>query len=288
MKIGIGLPTAISGVGRDDLLGWAHDAEAAGFSSLGTVDRIVYDNLEPLMALAAVAAVTDKIDLITTILITPNRPNTALLAKQIATLDVISGGRLTLGVALGSRDDDYSSGGVPTKGRGRVLEEQVTSMKAIWSGGSVNDVGPIGPSPVRVGGPPVLFGGRDARSVSRAAHLGDGWIVGGTGPHLFAQLADMARQEWSEAGRSDPLPISAICYYALGDDAEALAFRYIAEGYYAFAGEMAPRIAQGAATSEQQIRDYVEAYESAGCNELILIPCSADRDQLHLLSKVVR
>src|ERR687884_1124021 len=112
MDIGIGLPNAVPGVDRAGIVEWARRAEAAGFSSLGTIDRTAYGNYESLIALAAAAAVTERIGLVTDILIAPLRTNTALLAKQAATIDHLSEGRLVLGLAPGGRDDDYALSGV--------------------------------------------------------------------------------------------------------------------------------------------------------------------------------
>src|SRR3954463_16261057 len=111
MDVGIGLPNAVRGVDRRGIVEWAQRAEEAGFSTLGTIDRIVYPNYESLIALAAAAAVTERIGLATDILIAPLRRSTALLAKQAATVDSLSGGRLVLGLAPGGREDDYEISG---------------------------------------------------------------------------------------------------------------------------------------------------------------------------------
>jgi len=111
MNVGIGLPATIAGVQPEQLLEWARRAERRGFSTLGTIDRLVYGNYEPLIALAAAAAVTERIRLVTSILIAPYRRNGAQLAKEALSVDRLSGGRLVFGVAVGGREDDYEASG---------------------------------------------------------------------------------------------------------------------------------------------------------------------------------
>src|SRR5437764_9861757 len=149
MKIGIGLPATIPGTEGTRILDWAKKADSGPFSSLSILDRLIYPNYESLITLAAVAGVTQRIRLITTVLLAPLR-NPALLAKQAASLDALSSGRLTLGLGIGGREDDYLAAAVSFKSRGKRFEEQLETMKHIWSGQPLGDkVGSIGPTTVQ-------------------------------------------------------------------------------------------------------------------------------------------
>ena len=155
MQIGIGLPSAIRGVDSGLTLDWAKRADAGPFSSLGTIDRIVYPSFEPLVSLAAVAAVTQRIGLMTTVLLAPTR-NAGILAKQAATLDALSGGRLTLGLGVGRREDDFRAAPASFRTRGRRFEEQLGILRRVWaSEPPVEGVGSVGPAPAQPGGPTV-------------------------------------------------------------------------------------------------------------------------------------
>lgn len=277
MDLGIGLPNAVPGASGEQLLEWARRAERCGFSSLGTIDRILYDNYEPLTALAATAAVTERIGLCTAVVIGPPRANAVLLAKQALSVQALSGGRLTLGIALGAREDDYEASGVEYGERARIFESDLATIRETWDGGRV---GPLG-----AGQPKLVVGGHAEVSFGRAARHGDGWIAGGSGPEEFAEMAGRARAAWRDAGNDGELRTMALGYYALGEDAEENARRDLTH-YYAWLGEeIAGFIASGAATDPDQVRGYLAAYEDAGCDELILFPCTSDPDQVDLLAE---
>lgn len=278
MDVGIGLPATVPGVEGRDLIESARRAEAAGFSSLGTIDRLVYPNFEPLVALAAAAAVTERIRVATTVLLAPQRVNTPLLAKQAATVDRISGGRLVLGMAPGGRDDDFEAAGASAKERGRVFDEQLDELKRIWSGEERGLAGPIGP-PALNGGPTVIIGGSVEASYRRAARYGAGWIMGGGTPEMFADGLGKVRAAWKQAGREDEPRTLALTYVALGPNAAADADAYL-HHYYAWLGPVADMIAASAATDEEAVRQRIAAFAEVGCGELILFPCSRDPEQV--------
>jgi alkanesulfonate monooxygenase SsuD/methylene tetrahydromethanopterin reductase-like flavin-dependent oxidoreductase (luciferase family) len=282
MEIGIGLPNTVPGTEGRALIDWARQAEEAGFSTLGTIGRLVYPTYEELIALTAAAAVTSRIRLTTNVLLAPLYTNTALLAKQAASLDRLSGGRLVLGLGLGGRDDDYAASGVPMKNRGHRLEEQVAEMKAIWSGEQRS----IGPEPVRSGGPELILGGSTQASFDRVARLADGWIMGGGSPEMFAGGARAVDAAWEKAGRQGRPRKLALAYFALGPDARAQADGYLLH-YYDFAGDVAAQIAASAAISVEMVKSYTAAFESSGCDELILVPTASNPDQIRLLAEAI-
>ena len=286
MDIGIGLPNTVPGIEGRRLVDWAKDAEEAGFSTLGTIGRLVYPNYEELIALSAAAAVTSRIRLTTSVLLAPLYANTALFAKQAASLDRLSGGRLVLGLGLGGREDDYTASALPTTGKGRRLDQQLTEMKRIWSGENYGFAGAIGPEPVRPGGPELILGGAAEASFRRVALLGDGWIMGGGTPEMFAQAAAAVDQAWAEAGRPGKPRKLSLAYFALGPEARGHADSYLLD-YYGFLGDIARQIAAGAAISTEMVKGYAAAFESAGCDELIFVPTTASPDQVTLLAGAV-
>jgi alkanesulfonate monooxygenase SsuD/methylene tetrahydromethanopterin reductase-like flavin-dependent oxidoreductase (luciferase family) len=276
MDVAIGLPNAVSGVTGKQLTDWARRAEARGFSSLGTIDRIAYSNVEMLTALAAAAAVTERIGLATTVLLGPLRGNPVSLAKQVLSLHAISGERVTLGIGLGGRESDYELAGADMRTRGKVLDAMLAQMREVWGG---EEMGPRTETEPR-----VLVGGGVAASFERAARFGDGWIASGAPPDQFAGWREEFEAVWAATGRDEQPRNAGLAYFSLGDRAEEDARTYLTD-YYAWLGEeTAGWIADSAAKDPEAVQQYLAAFEAAGCQELFLFPSSSDPQQVDLLA----
>jgi alkanesulfonate monooxygenase SsuD/methylene tetrahydromethanopterin reductase-like flavin-dependent oxidoreductase (luciferase family) len=276
MRVGVGLPTTTPGTDGPLLLEWARRADAGPFSSLGVLDRLLYDSFDPFAALSAAAAVTERIRLATMIAIGPLRP-AAMLLKDAATVQALSGGRLTLGLAIGARHDDYEAAGVPHKGRGARLSDQCGELRD-WADA------PTVPGTVREQPPQLLVGGNSPAAFARMARYADGYAHGGGPPRAFASAATKARAAWSDLGRPGEPALWGQAYFALGDEAAGEAYLL---DYYAFTGPFAAKVAAGNLTSPRAIRDFVRAYQEAGCDELVLLPTVADLGQLDRLADVL-
>jgi alkanesulfonate monooxygenase SsuD/methylene tetrahydromethanopterin reductase-like flavin-dependent oxidoreductase (luciferase family) len=283
MDIGIGLPNAVPGTTRQDLLDWARAADEAGFSTLGTIDRIVYPNYEPLAALSAAAAVTDRIRLATNVLLGPLRQNAALLAKQVLSLDAIAGGgRAVLGIGLGGREDDFAVSGVSMSERGAWQDRALEQIRRIWNGEGETEAR-IGPRP-QGEGPSLIVGGAVDATFERAARYGDGWIMGGGTPDQFAGGLQKLTAAWERNGRRGEPRKMALAYFSLGNDAERNAEAYLRDYYGWLGDEVSGMIAGSAAKDADTVKGYIGAFEGAGCDELVLVPCSSDPDQVGMLA----
>jgi alkanesulfonate monooxygenase SsuD/methylene tetrahydromethanopterin reductase-like flavin-dependent oxidoreductase (luciferase family) len=281
MDVGIGLPIGDPAT----LLDWARRADAGPFSTLGLLDRLVYHNPEPLVALAVLAGATSRVRVQTEVLLAPLR-DTALLAKQAATLDRMTGGRLVLGLGVGGRDDDHLVTGVDIRTRGRRLDEQMAVMRRLWSGEPYGgDIGPIGPAPARPAGPEVLFGGFKPAALERVARWGDGFLAAAA-PSWAGGLFDTVRTFWKEYGRDGEPRIVAQVNVALGpqdviDDARANM-----HAYYTFTG-MASRMVAGMLTTPAEIREAIAAFADLGADEVMFYCYGLDPTQVDRLAEVV-
>ncbi len=282
MDIGIGIPNSVRGTTGAQLLEWARRAEAAGFSTLGTIGRVAYPSYEELTVFAAAGAVTERIRFLSNILLAPTR-STAELAKQAATVQELTGGRLTLGLATGGREDDYRVTGRDFTSRGRAFDQQLVDLQRAFAGEPLTEnsapVVPDGSTPV-----PILIGGSGDAAIRRTLQFGSGWTAGGLPPQMIAPFVQRVRSAWRDAGREGTPWIVALNYFGLGDTEER-SRGYLLD-YYGFGGpEMAEMIAGSAHRSPEAVRDVVAGFEEAGVDELILDPTVGDPAQVDLLAR---
>jgi hypothetical protein len=284
MRVGIGLPNTVLGATGPVILEWARraDGDAMPFSNLGVLERIPYSSFDPFVSLAAAAAVTERIGLVTMVAIGPLRAE-AMLAKQALSVDAVSGGRLTLGLSIGARAEDYQAVGVPTRGRGRRLTEHLYALRDIWEDERLGPSNPRG----KGCGPALLAGGLSGEAFGRMARIADGYVHGGGPPRAFASAASKALAAWSDLGRPGRPQLWGQGYFALGSAPEVEAGAAYLRDYYAFTGPFAEKIAAANLTSPQAVVDFVRGYDEAGCDELVLLPTVAGLQQVVRLAEVV-
>jgi alkanesulfonate monooxygenase SsuD/methylene tetrahydromethanopterin reductase-like flavin-dependent oxidoreductase (luciferase family) len=282
VRIGIGLPAAVPGAPARLVGEWAAESERLGFRSLGVLDRLVYDNLDPVVGLAAAAARTERAELMTTVLTVPYRQNAAVLAKQLASVDRLSGGRLTAGLALGGWPEDYAASEAPLTGRGARFDEMLATMKRVWAGEIAGAAGPMLALPS--GRPAVLIGGLVAASFARVAAVGDGWVAPFFGLEMLLDGIAGVRAAWAEAGRSGRPRVVVERYFCLGDSAAEIADEYLLHYY---GREYFPHARADALTTSEELRRELLRLTEAGCDDLLLFPCSGDLDQVGLLAEIL-
>ncbi len=286
MKVGIGLPGNIPGTKGDFILEWAQRADEGPFSSLGTIDRLVYDNYDPLITLAAAAGATSNVRLLTCVLLAPLH-NPGVLAKQAASLDALSNGRLTLGVGVGRRADDYRAAPAQFEQRGRQMSRSLATMRGIWRGGAAADgVGPMGPAPVQAGGPEVLIGAGTPQAIRRVGRYADGFIAAAGNPAAVDDLYKQAVESWNLHKREGTPRLAGVASYALGPGAADKVGDYIRH-YYSFLGESAETMAQNAMSSPEAIKDTIRDMEGIGMDEVVFLPSVADMDQFERLADLL-
>jgi alkanesulfonate monooxygenase SsuD/methylene tetrahydromethanopterin reductase-like flavin-dependent oxidoreductase (luciferase family) len=282
MKVGVGLTAAVPGAAASAVGEWAERAEALGFESLSVLDRIVYDNLDPLIALAAAAERTQRAELLTTVLTVPVRQNAVVVAKQIASLDRLSDGRVTAGLALGGWPEDYTASGAPATNKGARFEAMLEAMEAVWEGEVEGASGPI--PALGAGRPGLLFGGFVDATFARAARHGSGWVAPFFGYDAVLDGVARARAAWAGAGRTDSPRIVVERYFCLADGADAIADEYIAHYYGA---EYFPAARADTLTDADAVRDEAARLRAAGCTDLLFFPCTGEASELELLAEAL-
>jgi alkanesulfonate monooxygenase SsuD/methylene tetrahydromethanopterin reductase-like flavin-dependent oxidoreductase (luciferase family) len=290
MKIGITLPSFVAGVDRHGIKEWCSRIEDGPFSSVSVGERIAFPSHELVTTLAFAAAATERVRILPTVAVLPTH-ETIRFAKQMATVDVLSGGRLTVGVGVGGREDDYRATSAAFPGRFARLDEQVALMRRVWRGEVVVDgLPPVGPEPVQAGGPPLLSAAMGPKSMARTATWADG-IAGfdlAPDPEGVAGLFRRAEAAWQEAGRRERPWLATSTWFALGPAAEerlhGYAFNYLSN----FGDRTAGSLAKLCRLSDPGVlRDTVAAIAETGCDELILVPTTDNVTEIDRLLAVL-
>lgn len=284
MDIGIALPTMATGFTRSTFVEWCRGIDEGPYSSVSAGERITFHNTELLVTNTAAAALTERVQVITNITVLPlHRP--ALLAKQLATLDVLADGRLVVGVGVGGREQDYRSLGVPFEGRHQRLDDEVAELRRLWDGAPAYEGGdPVGPPPHTPGGPPLWAAAMGPKSMARAAR----WAEGVTGFSIGADPAEIARgnamavDAWEAAGRATRPKLVSGSFYLLGGDGADDELKRFARAYLAVFGDRAADALSQLVnlSSPARLLDTLAAAEAAGCDEFILVPGTVDPDCL--------
>jgi len=283
MDLSMTLPTMASGLDRDLTNQWCAGIDEGPFRSLAVGERIAFDNLEMHTALSYAAARTERVRIAPTLVILPMHP-VALMAKKLATLDVLSGGRVDVVVGVGGRDQDYRGAERSFAGRHQTLDDQVTELRRLWAGGAVHEDAPsVGPKPVQPGGPPIYASAMGPKSTARAARWADGnmGFTLGPGTDDHATAFNAIRQAWADAGRSEAPRLSTSFWYSLDSEAGP-ALRDYAYRYLSVFGHDAAEMMAGMTTAAglDAVADGLRRLEDAGCDEVYLVPTSTNPAQL--------
>lgn len=289
MTVGVALPQMARGLDRSNLLAWCRAVDRGPFSSLSAGERITFHNLDGFTLCAAAAALTERVRILVNVVVLPwHAP--ALVAKELASLDVLSSGRVEVAVGVGGRSQDYAALGVPFSGRHRRLDEGVAELRRLWAGEPAADGQPVGPAPVQVGGPPLLASAMGPKALARAAR----WATGISGFTLLGDAAETGRlfrateSAWTEAGRADAPRLVTGSFVALGPEAESRLRSFAAEYLHVFSPDLAASLSAAMTLNDpSRLRDVLDAIEAEGANEFIVVPATADPSMVDRLAEVV-
>ncbi|HEV7359821.1 MAG TPA: LLM class flavin-dependent oxidoreductase [Mycobacterium sp.] len=271
---------------------WARTIDEGPFSSLCWGERIAFGNPDNLTLLGALAAWTKRVRLMTTVIV-PQLHDPVMLAKGLATGDMLCGGRLTVGIGVGGRHEDYHAVGAdPATQTMRDMAERVAVMKRVWAGEKITEsVLPVGPAAVQPGGPPLFVGSIGPKTIRSAAAWADG--LAGTTLDLDVdkqnELFDVARAAWSQAGKPKPHLVTSF-WFAFGTPEQSRAQvhrhlrRYMNWIPAEYVDAMAPMT--GWAGSEDELAAVLRKFEEIGTDEVQLIPTSSDLDQVRRAADV--
>ncbi|MCH7868114.1 MAG: LLM class flavin-dependent oxidoreductase [Myxococcales bacterium] len=285
MDIGMNVPVMVPGLDRETLLAWCVGIDKGPYSSLAVGERINFPNLAAMVTLSVAAAVTNRVRIMSYVLIMPMH-NAVNRAKELATIDVISGGRLCLGVGAGAREEDYQAlGATFSKRRLSQLEQQIATMKRVWAGEIVVEgpLRPVEPAPLQPGGPEILAASLSEPAIKHVSRWADGLAGFSFGPSIkeIDNSFALARKYWKESGRESQPRLVTSFWFALGSDARGQLDRYLNRYLNFFEPDVAQKLAESVSCdSAQALKDWVRRVEDTGADELSLVPTTSDPAEL--------
>jgi alkanesulfonate monooxygenase SsuD/methylene tetrahydromethanopterin reductase-like flavin-dependent oxidoreductase (luciferase family) len=290
VKVGVALPSMVAGTTRDVLLEWMRRVDAGPFSVLACGERVTYPNLDMMSTLAAAASITERVMIAATVSVTPLH-RAVHVAKQAATIDVLSGGRFVLGVGVGGRDDDYRAYEASTARKHARLDEQVAAIRRTWKGiAPFEGAAPVGPAPVQPDGPAILAGVMGPKAMARAARWSDGlagFDLAGD-PHAIDATFRAFERAFDAAGRAERPFLQTSFWFGLGADAASTVPDYAYRYLRIFGDDAARAMSQlCTATDASSVRDRLRAIADTGADEAILVATSADVDEVARAADVV-
>ncbi|HYH91741.1 MAG TPA: LLM class flavin-dependent oxidoreductase [Candidatus Saccharimonadales bacterium] len=287
MRLGIGLPTWLGNVvSGGDVLDWARFADEAGFAALAVHDRPFHDTWEPMAALLAVAPVTSRVRLLTGALLLPMRDE-ALVFKQASVLDQVSEGRLDLGMALGSRPEDFGLFGRTTTGRGRIFEGQLQRLIGLWADAAASrESGQVaGPASLQQPHPPFWVGGYTPAAIERAATYGQAYLFGAPGVDMIRERVPAIRAAATAAGKTE-FPVGALAYVLPAtDQADLEEGERLLLRYYGTLRKPFPELVHTGTNDD--VVAALDAYQDAGVDLLNVILLTTDRGVLERFARDV-
>jgi len=289
MTVGVALPQMAEGLDRARLLSWCRGIDEGPFSSVSAGERITFHNLDGFTLCTAAAALTERVRILVNVAVLPwHAP--ALVAKELASMDIVSNGRVEVAVGVGGRQQDYAALGSSFAGRHRRLDEAVVEVKRLWGGGAAADGERVGPTPIQVGGPPIMASAMGPKSLARAAN----WAIGVSGFTLLGDARETSKlfrateKAWADAGRHDHPRLVTGSFVALGDGAKST-LQGFAEAYLkVFSPELAKGLSEAMPLHDPKaLVDLLDEVEAAGADEFIVVPATSDPAMLDELARVV-
>ncbi len=290
MQIGLCFPYTQEDLSREVILEWFRRVDMGPFSTLSCGERMVGSSVDMMAILAAAAAVTQRIRIVPTLYVLPMHP-AIKVAKHAATLDLISGGRVSITVGIGGRVHDYRCMEKEPVRRYAKMDEQVAQIRSIWAGElPFEGTEPVGPRPIQSGGPPILAGVTGPKGIARASRWADGiYSWSGNGVALeIEQQQELVSASWEEARRDAAPQRVAGFWYSLAPDADlklkAYVYKYIVVMGEAPARAMASMVDR---SSQDAVRASLDAYEELGVEECWLNSATSDTAEIDGLLEVI-